>query len=790
MVSELRGIALRFGPFELDTRSAELRNLGQKVPLQEQPFQILCLLTASPGELVTREDIRRRLWPDNTIVEFENAINAAIKKLRIALADSADEPRYIETVKRRGYRLMVPVEPLLAVSNIPQGAEPVEALSLESTAIQPTPAPATARHWKVAAGAAIVIGCLATGYAYIRRPTLHPRNLAGRDKIVLADFLNRTGDPVFDGTLRQGLRVQLEQSPVLSLISDERMQQALHLMGQAEDAPLTPETARQICARTGGAAVVDGSVTSIGSRYVLGLRARDCRSGEILAEEQSEAAGKEGVLNALGQIAVNLRTRMGETQSTINRYSTPLAQATTSSLDALKAYSEGFRVLSSSGSAAALPFFKHAIDIDPGFAMAYAHLGIVYTSMGESELALKSIQRAYELHGHVSEPEKFFISVSYHEQVTGNLELAQQVCEAWAQTYPEAMEPHGFLSGGIYPVIGRYDKSGEHGLKTIELDPDFAIGYNITALSYIVRDRLPEAENTLRQAKDRKLDIPDFFVDRFEIAFLKNDQAAMDRELSLSQGLSGVEDLLFNQSAFSFAYMGHLQQARRRSTNAAVIAGQSGQTERAALFEAGEAVREALFGNAAEAGKTARDALKHGRDKEVEYGAAFAFVLAGDAPQSKMIADQLEKRYPEDTSVKFSYMPTLRALLALHINDPAKAIDSLQIATPHELGTPQSADYGFFGALYPVYARGEAFLAARQGIEAAAEFQKIIDHPGVVVNDPIGALAHLQLARAQVLAGDRLKAKAAYQHFLTLWKSADPDIPILKQARIEFASLH
>jgi len=264
----------------------------------------------------------------------------------------------------------------------------------------------------------------------------------------------------------------------------------------------------------------------------------------------------------------------------------------------------------------------------------------------------------------------------------------------------------------------------------------------------------------------------------------------MDRELSLSQGLSGVEDLLLNQSAFSLAYMGHLQQARRRSANAAIIAGQSGQTERAALFEAGEAVREALFGNAAEAGKTARDALKHGRDKEVEYGAAFALVLAGDAPQSKVIADQLEKQYPEDTSVKFSYMPTLRALLALHYNDPAKAIDFLQIATPHELGTPQSADYGFFGALYPVYARGEAFLAARQGIEAAAEFQKIIDHPGVVVNDPIGALAHLQLARSHVVAGDTLKAKAMYQHFLTLWKSADPDIPILKQARIEFASLH
>jgi tetratricopeptide (TPR) repeat protein len=455
----------------------------------------------------------------------------------------------------------------------------------------------------------------------------------------------------------------------------------------------------------------------------------------------------------------------------------------------LNAYSEGFRVLSSTGSAAALPFFKRATDIDPQFAMAHAHLGIVYTSMGESNLAAASIQKAYELRSRASEAEKFFIAGSYFEQVTGNLELAQQVCETWAQTYPAAMEPHGFLSGAIYPVFGRYDKSGEHALKTVELDPEFAIGYNVLALSYIERDRLGEADDALRQASDRKLEIPDFFIDRYEIAFLKGDQAAMDRETSLSQGVSGAEDLVANQAAFSLAYVGHLQQARRRSRVAAVIADQSGQPERAALFEAGEAIREALFGNATEARKSARESLQKAKDKEVEFGAAFAFALSGDSSQSQAIANSLEKRYPEDTSVKFSYLPTLRALLALNHHDPATAIELLQVAVPHELGTPQSADYGFFGALYPVYVRGMAHLAAGRGSDAAREFQKIISHRGIVVNDPVGALARLQFARALVLSGEKTKAKAAYADFLNLWKDADRDLTLLKEARIEDASL-
>ncbi len=803
MADEARNPLVRFGPFELDLRSAELYNDGRKVPLQEQPFQILQLLIESPGDLVIREEIRQRLWPNDTIVEFENAINAAIKKLRIALGDSVDKPRYVETVKRRGYRLIVPVERSPAAPMTPPPASQEEehdsttGRGLETATVSSNPAPEipsvrsawSGARWKLIASVAVVIAASASGYLYLHKPAPDRAKLRNKDKIVLADFLNKTGDPVFDDTLRQGLRVQLEQSPFLTLVSDERMQQALHLMSQPENAPLTWETARQICERTGSTVVVDGSIASLGTRYVLGLRARDCRAGEAIAEEQLQAAGKGDVLNALGLIAIKLRTRVGESRNSVEKYATPLAAATTTSLDALKAYSEGFKVLSSSGSTAALHFFKHATEIDPNFAVAYAHMGLVYDSMGESDLATASIAKAYGLLSRVSEAEKFFISALYQQQVTGNLEKEQQICETWAQTYLQAMEPHGLLSGGVYPVLGRYDKAGEQGIRTIELDPEFVIGYNVLALSYIERDRLDEAEDVLQQATDRKLELPDFFVDRFEIAFLKNDAVAMEREVTLSQGVSGAEDLIADEVSFSLAYTGHLQQADRRSKTAVLIAQQSGETERAALFVTGVALREAFFGNTLVARKSAANALKLSKDREVEYGAAFVLALTGDSLHAQMHTDNLEKQYPEDTSVQFSYLPALKALLALNRKDPSTAIELLQTAAPHELGTPQSANYGYYGALYPIYVRGQAYLAAKHGVEAAAEFQKIINHQGVVVTDPIGALAHLQLGRALASSGDKAKAKAAYQDFLVLWKDADADIPIFKEARAEYANL-
>ena len=632
------------------------------------------------------------------------------------------------------------------------------------------------KRWKMIVPAAVAMLALSGGYFYF-----HPTpKLTDKDTIVLADFTNTTADPVFDGTLRQGMAVQLEQSPFLSLVSDERVHQVLRLMGQPADSRLTPEIAREICERTASAAVLDGSIASLGSQYVLGLRAKDCRTGDVLAEEQMQAARKEDVLNALGQIASKFRTRVGESLTTVEKYDTPLAEATTPSLEALKAYSAGWKVLSSTGSAAAVPFYKHAIEIDPKFAMAYALLGRMYGDIGESVLSAESTSKAYQLRDRASDKEKFFISASYDTQVTGNLEKAQRTCELWMQAYPRAREAHGFLAGIIYPAFGKYEASVEEAKIAIGLDPDLPIGYSILSSSDAALGRTDEAENALQQASQRKLEIPDFFVQRYAIAFLKGDKAGMEREGAQARGKSGVEDSMANSQGFVLAYSGHLEEARKMSQRAAALARQADHQETTALYETEAALREAFFGNALPARQRAIAALGLSTSRDVEHGVAFALALSGDSSRSQTLADDLSRRLSEDTTVRFTYIPTLRAVLALNRNEPAKAIELLQTAIPYELGA---------GTLYPAYVRGEAYLAARQGREAAVEFQKILEHRGIVVSDPIGALAHLQLGRAYAVSGDKTNAKTAYQNFLALWKDADPDIPILKQAKAEYARL-
>jgi eukaryotic-like serine/threonine-protein kinase len=763
-----------FGPFRVNPEKETLLRDGEPIPLTPKTFQILLVLIRHSNEVVTKDDLMKTVWPD-TFVEETN-LTRNIFMLRKALGESPQDHRYIVTVPGRGYRLaesvrLVPEQEFTLVaathSKVQMYAEQTKPWGWISVAV------------------ILLIAAAATFRFFWHRATV----LSDKDTVVLADFANSTGDSVFDGTLRQGLAVQLEQSPFLSLISDQRIQHALRLMGQPEKAQLTPELAREICERTGSAAVLEGSITNLGSQYVLGLRAKNCRTGEVLDEEQVQAARKEDVLNSLSHIASRFRTRVGESLATVEKHDTPLPEATTPSLEALKAYSAGWKVLASTGPAAALPFFKRATEIDPQFAMAHANLGVMYGSTGESDLSAESASKAYQLRDRASDAEKFFITAVYDAQVTGDMEKEQRTCEAWTQTYPREPTPHGFLSGGIYPVIGRYEKAVEEGKRVIEIDPDFAIGYNVLALSYEELGRLGEAEETLQRASERQLEIPDLAVDRYEIAFLQGDHAGMERETARGQGESGTEDLISVQEAFALAYSGHLQQARRKSQRAVDLAQQSAQRERAALFESGAALREAFFGNAAAARQTAMVVLELSKGREVEYAAAFALALSGDSSRSQELADDLERRFPEDTAVRFSYLPALRALLTLNHGEPAKAIELLQIAVPYELGTPPSGDYGFFGALYPVYMRGEAYLAAHQGAEAAAEFQKILDHRAIVISDPIGSLAHLQLGRSFAISGDKAKARAAYQDFLTLWKDADPDIPILKKAKAEYAKL-
>ena len=657
----------------------------------------------------------------------------------------------------------------------------------------PKPAATTdiPKAWKIIVPAAVaVLASLVAGYFYVqRRP-----QLTDKDTIVLADFSNTTGDPVFDGTLRQGLAIQLEQSPFLSLVSEERIQKALGLMSRPADARLTPELAREICERTAGAAVLEGSIDSLGTQYVVGLRAKHCRTGNVLDEEQVQAARKEDVLNALSHIASKFRTRVGESLATVKEHDTPLEEATTPSLEALRAFSAATKHLTSDRDlAAAVPLFKEAIEKDSKFAMAHASLGFTYGLLGQPALSAESNKKAYELRDRASYREKFFITTTYQLQVTGNLEKAKQTCELWLQTYPREKDPHGFLGAMLYPTFGQYEKGVEAAKRLVEIDPDFPVGYLQLAVNNQFAGHLEEAEHALQRASDRKLEIPDLLIQRYDMAFLRGDHAGMDREVALGQKESGAEDMIADRQAFVWAYSGHLEKAKSMAQRAADLNRQPDQRGRRALIEIGPALWEAFFGNVSAATKRAMAAADLSTDRDVEFGAAFVLALSAEPSRSRALAKDLDTRFPEDSAVQFIYLPQIRALLAL--NDDSKeggasrSIELLQIARPYDGGFPPSGAPMFIGIFYPIYVRGLAYLAAHRGAEAATEFRKILDGRSVVVSDPIGALAHLQLGRAFVLSGDKTRAKTAYQDFLTLWKEADPDLPILKQAQAEYARL-
>jgi eukaryotic-like serine/threonine-protein kinase len=639
-------------------------------------------------------------------------------------------------------------------------------------------AAASTSSWKAVSAAAIV-AILAAGYAYLHRAP----KLTGKDTIVLADFVNQTRDPVFDGTLRQGLAVQLEQSPYLSLVPDERIQQTLRLMGQPSDAVLTASLAKEVCERTSSAAVLDGSIASLGSRYILNFTARNCRTGDVLDREQTQLASKEDVQNALTQIAGRFRARAGEALATIEKLHTPLIDATTPSLEAFRNYSAAWKIHTSQDQAAAIPLLQRAIQLDPNFAMAYALLGTVYGSSLQRELASQNLTRAFELRDRASDQERFFITLNYYFNVTGDLELAQRIGEAWAQTYPRDYRPAGLVSS-LTAWLGRYELSAEQGRRAIAIDPNFIFGYINLAWAYVFLNRLPEAEQVVREAARRKFEYPDLILLPYYIAFLKGDAAAMERQLALARGKPGAEDWMTNAAAFVAAYSGHLRDARKLSATAAGMARQTMQNETAAMYEAGAAVREALFGYPAEARQRAADAFQLSKARDVLYGAAVARALTGDLARSNAIARDLEKRFPQDTLVKFNYLPILGALDALNQGRANQAIEELEPAERFDLGIPGSW-FGFFGNLYSPYVRGLAYLTAHNGPEAAAQFQTIVDHRSIVWSDPVGVMAQLQLARAWAIAGNKIKAQEAYQHFLGLWRDADADIPVLKQARAE-----
>jgi tetratricopeptide (TPR) repeat protein len=667
------------------------------------------------------------------------------------------------------------------------GSTPAVAPSSSSGAMTAAEVPATGgrRLWKILVPTVVVVvAALIAGGFYFNFRSRPAAPLTEKDTVVLADFDNKTGDAVFDDALKQALAVQLGQSPFLNILSDRKVEETLHLMGRTSNQRVTRDIAREICIRTGSKAFLMGSISNLGGQFVIGVDAIGCSSGDTLAKEQEEAATKLDVLKALGKAAGSLRGKLGESLASIQKFDVP-NEATTPSLEALKAYSIGITSFRTKGDAEAIPFYKRALELDPNFAMADIALGVSYANLGQASLAAEHAKKAYALRERVSEREKYRISAFYYQYVTGELEQASQAYQVWAQSYPRDMVPPANL-GNIYGTLGQFEKALVATLESLRLEPNAIVAYGNLATYYLALNRPNEAKTTIEQAHARNLEGGYLHQLRYYLAFINGDAAEMERQVAWGAGKPGDEDGLLSAQSDTEGYYGRIVKAREFSRRAVDSATRAGSKEAAALWQINAALRDAEFGNAAAAkqGITAALALAPGRD--VKVLAALALARIGDPSHAKAMVGQLEKSDPLNTVLKLYWLPTLKAAIELNGENSAQVLVLLEAAAPYELGEPLPF---VMGTLYPTYLRGQAYLMAHNGTAAAAEFQKFLDHRGIVLNFSLGALGHLGLARAYVVSGDTAKAKAAYQDFFALWKGADPDIPILKEAKAEYAKL-
>jgi serine/threonine protein kinase/tetratricopeptide (TPR) repeat protein len=754
--------------------------------LNRAPLPPVRLNPEIPLEL---ERITSRALEKDRELRYQHAseIKAELKRLRRDTGSSRSIPAPVEP----GEWESLPPETASAASQARVSssarrstAAPAERATTGSTAPSATPATAaaTARRKLTVPILALVVLALA-GFLYWR--FRNPARLTEKDTVVLADFMNKTGDPVFDDTLKQALTVDLGQSPFLNILSDRKVTATLRLMGRSPDQPVTGEIARELCQRVGGKAMLAGSISSLGNEYVIGINAINCATGDTLVAEQARASGKSEVLKALDKSASSLRTKLGESLGSVQKFSTPIDEATTSSLEALKAYSLGRRAADTKGDIAGIPYFQRAIELDRNFATAYGALGVAYANLGQLALASDNSKKAFDLRERASERERYRITAYYYSFGTGEIEKANQAYELWRQSYPRDDIPVGNL-GNNYMWLGQWDKALPEMQEALRLEPNSIINVINVAWVNFGLNRSEDAKSTLEQALARKLDAMYVHMGLYEVAFLRGDSENMQQQLAWAAGRSGEEDWLLSMQSDTDAYFGRLKRAREFSQRAVDSARRADGKETAAMWQAYSALHEAELGETTAAKQQAMAALALMPGRDVRCLAALALALAGDGVQAQKIAESLNRDFPQHTFVQGYWLPSIRAAIEINGKNAGKALETLRAASAYDLAQCQPINLGM---MYPSYLRGQAYLQARKGKEAEAEFQKIIDHRGIVLNYPTGALARLGLARAYALQGDSAKARTGYLDFLNFWKDADSDIPVLQQVKAEYAKL-